>query len=223
MKIRPIVIFGITELAQLAHYYFSHDSERQVAGFTVDAGYASEPEFRGLPLVPFDRVGETFPPDDFDLFVAIGYTDLNAARAQKCADAKARGYRLVTYVSSRASVWPDLDVGENCFVMEGNVIQPFVKIGNNVIIWSGSLVSHHVEIGDNCFIASAVTVSGGVTIGANCFIGVNATIRERVSIGRDSIIGAGALLLRDAAAGSSYLASETKSSGIPSRRLQSLL
>ena len=220
---RPLVIFGVGELAQLAHYYFAHDSERRIAGFTADAAYATEREFRGLPLVSYDRVSETFPPDDFDLFVAIGYTALNVARAQKCTDAKARGYRLATYVSSRASVWPDLELGDNCFVMEGTLIQPFVRISNNVIVWSGSLISHHVEIADNCFIASGVTVSGGVRIGPNCFIGANATIREHLSIGRDCIIGAGALLLKDAPQGSGYLALDTKNSGIPSRRLQSLL
>jgi sugar O-acyltransferase (sialic acid O-acetyltransferase NeuD family) len=220
---KPLVIFGIGELAALAHYYFVQDSSRQVAGFTVDAAYLKSNDFRGLPLVPFDRVQEIYPPAEFDLFVAIGYTDLNAARAQKCAEAKARGYRLASYVSTRASTWSDLVLGENCLIMEGNLIQPFVRIGNNVIVWCGSLISHHVEIGDNCFIASEVTVSGGVKIEANCFIGVNATIREHVTIGRSCIIGAGALILRDTLEGQGYLAAETKSSGIPSRRLQSLL
>lgn len=220
---KPVIIFGIGEFAQLAHYYFVQDSSRQVAGFTVDEAYAKSTRFSGLPLVPFDRVDDTFPPAEFDLFVAIGYANLNAARAKKCADAKARGYHLASYVSTRASTWPDLVVGENCFIMEGNLIQPFVKIGNNVIIWCGSLISHHVEIGDNCFIASEVTVAGGVKIEASCFIGINATIREHVTIGHHCIIGAGALILRNALAEHGYLAAETKSSGIPSRRLQSLL
>ena len=220
---KPLVIFGIGELAQLAHYYFVQDSSRQVAGFTVDDACVKSTSFSGLPLVPFDRLHDTFPPAECELFVAIGYTSLNAARAQKCADAKARGYNLASYVSTRASTWPDLVVGENCFIMEGNLIQPFVRIGNNVIIWCGSLISHHVEIGDNCFIASEVTVSGGVRIEANCFIGVNATIREHVTIGHNCIIGAGALILRDTLAEQGYLAVETKSAGIPSRRLQSLL
>jgi sugar O-acyltransferase (sialic acid O-acetyltransferase NeuD family) len=221
--VKPVVIMGVGELAQLACYYFTHDSPRRVAGFTVDRQYSAASELCGLPVIPFDEVHERFPPHDHDLFVAIGYTDLNAARAKKCAVAKARGYELASYVSSRASVWPDLEIGENCFVMEGNIIQPFVRIGDNVIVWCASLVSHHVTIGDNCFIASEVTVSGGVTIEANCFIGVNATIREHLRIGRDTIIGAGALILKDATEGSGFLASATLASGIPSRRLKSLL
>jgi sugar O-acyltransferase (sialic acid O-acetyltransferase NeuD family) len=220
---RPVVILGVGEFAQLAHYYLSKDSPRKVGGFTVDDAYVRSSEFRGLPVVPFERVQESFPPDQFDLLVAIGYTDLNAARARKCADAKARGYRLASYVSTRASVWQDLALGENCFIMEGNLIQPFVAIGSNVIIWCGSVISHHVEIADNCFIASQVTVSGGAKIGTNCFIGVNATIREHVTIGRNCIIGAGALILKDTPAETGYVAAETRSAGIPSNRLKSLL
>lgn len=220
---RPVVIVGVGELAQLAHYYLVKDSPRQVVGFTVDESYLESSEFAGLPLVSFDRIQEKFPPDDFDLFVAIGYSNLNAARAQKCANAKDLGYRLASYISSRASVWPDLTVGDNCFIMEGTLIQPFVKIGNNVIIWCGGLISHHVEIADNCFIASGAIISGGVKIEANCFIGVNATVRQHVTIGRNCIVGAGALILKDAPTETGYLAGETKNSGIPSRRLQSLL
>ena len=223
MKAKPLVIFGLGELAQLAHYYFEHDSERKVAGFTVDESYVDSSEFRGLPLVAFDRVHERFPPSDFDLFVAIGYDSLNTSRARTCAAAMSRGYELPSYVSTRASVWPDLVVGANCLIMEANTIQPFVKIGDGVIVWCGSTISHHVEIGDYSFIAAEVTVSGGVKIGPHCFVGVNATLREHVTIGRDCIVGAGALILEDTPAGSCYAVPGTANAGIPSRRMQSIL
>jgi sugar O-acyltransferase (sialic acid O-acetyltransferase NeuD family) len=218
-----MVIFGIGELAQLARYYFEHDSNRTVAGFTADEFYVRSSEFQGLPLVSFDRVHEKFPPSEFDLFVAIGYDSLNASRAEKCATAVTRGYALASYVSTRASVWPDLIVGANCFIMEDNTIQPFVKIGDGVIVWCGSTISHHVEIGDYSFIAAEVTISGGVKIGSHSFVGVNATLREHVTIGRDCIVGAGALILGDTPAGSSFVVQGTTNAGIPSRRMRSIL
>lgn len=220
---RPVVIFGTGELAQLAHFYFSHDSARQVAGFSVDAEYVDSPEYLGLPLVASESLEENFSPQDFDLFVAIGYKDLNRLRAERCAALMARGYRLASYISSRASIWPDLVTGDNCMIMEGNVIQPFASIGHGVIMFCNSIVSHHVELGDYCFIGSEATISGGVKIGANSFIGVNSTIREHLNIGRDCIIGAGSLILKDTADGSSYLESGSQDSGIPSRRMRSLL
>ena len=107
--------------------------------------------------------------------------------------------------------------------MEGNVIQPFVTIGNGVIMFCSSVVSHHVGIGDYCFIGSEAAICGGATIGARSFIGVNTTIREHIKIGRDCIVGAGTLIIKDTADGSGYLGLGTKDSGVPSRRLRSLL
>lgn len=219
----PVVIFGTGELAQLAHFYFTHDAGRTVAGFTVDAKYATAGEFLGLPLVTYDDLQARFPPDRYELFIAIGYSGLNAGRAERCADARARGYRLASFVSSRASVRPDLRMGGNCFVTEGNVIQPFAALGEGVIMFCSSIVSHHVTIGDHCFIGAGATLCGGVTIGARSFIGANATIREHLQVGADCIVGAGALILKDTADGSSYMAAATGDAGIPSRRLRSLL
>ena len=41
---RDIVIFGAGDIAALASFYFSHDSGRKVAAFTVDAAYAAHME-----------------------------------------------------------------------------------------------------------------------------------------------------------------------------------
>ena len=154
---RPVVIFGTGELAQLAHFYFTHDSTRQVAGFAVDAQYIDTQEYLGLPLVPSESLEASFSPEVFDLFVAIGYKDLNRFRAEHCVALMARGYRLASYISSRASIWPGLMIGDNCMIMEGNVIQPFTKIGHGVIMFCNNIISHHAEVGDYCFIGSEAT------------------------------------------------------------------
>ena len=220
---RPLVIFGVSELAQLAYYYYTNDSSRQVVAFTVDRDYLQEKQCMGLPVVDFETIDKHYTPEDYDMFVAIGYARLNQVRAERCVQAKARGYRLATYVSSHCVTWPDLTIGENCLVMEGNIIQPFVRIGDNVIIWSGSLLSHHVEIGDNSFIAAHAVISGHVRVGANSFVGVNATLRDKIILGEDTIVGAGVLALNNTAENTAYLATPSPESGIPSHRLQSLL
>jgi sugar O-acyltransferase (sialic acid O-acetyltransferase NeuD family) len=223
---RPLVIFGTGELAQLAHFYFTHDAGREVAAFCVDRERlppGERPEWLGLPVLAFEDLSERCPPQTHDMFVAIGYTQLNAARAQRCAALRERGYTLASYVSSRASVWPDLRLGGNCMVMEGNLLQPFVSLGEGVIMFAGSTVSHHAQIGDHCFVGSEATLCGGITVGARSFIGAAATVREHLRIGSDCIVGAGALVLKDVADGSGLLAAGTADSGIPSRRLRSLL
>lgn len=220
---RPIVILGTGELSQLAHFYFTHDAGRQVAGFTVDAQFIRGDHFQGLPLEPYERLEQRFPPDAFDLFVAIGYSKLNAVRAERCARARAQGYCLASYVSTRASVWPGLELGGNCLVMEGNVIQPFAALGEGVIMSAGNVISHHCRIGDYCYFGAATNISGGVTIGERSFIGSNATVREHLRVGRNCIVGAGALILKDTADGSGYITSGTPDSNVPSSRLRNLL
>lgn len=215
---RQVMIFGAGDLAQLAHFYFKYDSDYQVAAFTVDETYRLHDNFCGLPLVAFEEVENLYAPSDFEFFVAVSYAKLNTVRAQKCAAVKIKGYRLVSYISSKATTWPGMAVGENCFILEDNTIQPFVKIGNNVTLWSGNHIGHHAEIGDNCFITSHVVISGGARVHENCFIGVNATIRDHVTIGKNCVIGAGAVILKDTGEGEIYTAEPAKLSRIPANR-----
>ena len=217
---KPLVIFGAGDLAEVAHFYFRHDTPRDVVAFTIDEAYLKEELFLGMPLVPFERLEERFPPHEFDLFVAVSYAKVNAFRAKKVSEAKQRGYELATYISSKATVWPGLEVGSNCFVLEDNTIQPFVRIGANVTLWSGNHIGHHATIRDDCFITSHVVVSGGVTVGEGTFIGVNATVRDHVTIGRQCVIGAGSLILQDAADFSVFTMPAADLSKVPSTRLR---
>lgn len=222
MRKRPLVIFGTGEIAQLAHFYFSSDSEFKVIAFTVDREYVMAPEFLGLPVVPFDALASTFPPSDYVLFIALSYSRLNAVRKEKYEAGKALGYQFASYISSKASCFSTEAVGDNCFILEDNTIQPFVRIGNNVTLWSGNHIGHHSTIRDHAFLASHIVVSGGVEIGEQCFIGVNVTLRDHIRIGERCVIGAGALLLADADAEGVYVGSATERSRIPSSRLRKI-
>lgn len=203
-RLRKLVIVGDRVFAEIAHEYFTHDSDYEVVGFSVERDYVRAESFRGLPMVPFESLEEAFGPADHSIHVAITYLGLNRVRARLAAEAKARGYELASYISSRAFVWRNVDLGEHCFVFEDNTIQPFVTIGRNVVLWSGNHVGHHSRIGDNCFISSHVVVSGGVEIGENSFLGVNATLVNDITVGRDNWIGPAVTLTRSTEPGSFY-------------------
>jgi sugar O-acyltransferase (sialic acid O-acetyltransferase NeuD family) len=219
---KPLVIFGSGDIAQLAHYYFSTDSNYEVVAFTVDANYIKESEFCGLPVVAFEDVAKNYPPNSYDFFVALSYSKLNAVRKEKFLAAKEMGYKLVSFISSRATVLNEGRIGENRFIFEDNTIQPFVTIGNNVTLWSGNHIGHHSVIHDHTFIASHVVISGGVEIGEQCFVGVNATLRDHIKIGDRCVVGAGALLLADAAPEGVYIGTATERSKVPSTRLRGI-
>jgi sugar O-acyltransferase (sialic acid O-acetyltransferase NeuD family) len=199
-----VVLFGTGDFARVARIYLDADSPHQVAAYTVHGEYIRERELDGLPVVPFEELERTHSQQAFSMFVAIGFSRVNQARAAVYAECKRKGYELITYVNSRASSYGPVELGDNCFVFEANVIQPRVSIGNDVILWSGNHIGHDATIGDHCFIASHVVVSGNVTIGDFCFVGVNATFRDGVQVAPRCVIGADALIMKDTVEGDVY-------------------
>lgn len=217
---RQVVIFGTGDLAQVAAVYLRADSPYKVAAFTVHSTHLKERRVLEVEVVPFESLVETHPPQEYDMFVAVGYRRINKAREEIYLDCKAKGYKLITYVNSKATMWGEVQMGDNCFIFEENVIQPFVTIGNNVICWSGSHFGHHARIGDHCFIASHAVISGHVEIGSHTFVGVNATFRDGVKIGRTSVIGAGAVIMRDTGDEEVYAVKTTEASRVKSHQLR---
>src|SRR5258706_5782530 len=194
---KRLVIYVTGLIAEVAAFYFAKDSTYEVVAFANAAEFIKESTFGGKPVVPFETLEKSHPAAANEAFVAIGYTKTNQVRQARFNEARQKGYKLATYISSRAMYY-GTPVGANGFILEGNVIQPFVKIGDNVTLWSGNHIGHHSKIGDHTFISSHVGVSGGCEIGENCSLGGNATLRDHIKIGEKCVIGAGALLLADA-------------------------
>lgn len=208
MAKRKAVIFGTGSFAEVVDFYLTHDSNYEVVAFT-----ASDIEFGqsfGRPLIPFADIEKHCPPDFHQMFVAVGYRNLNQVRQQFCEAARAKGYGLLSHICSKATHWGDTMIGDNVFVFEDNTIQPFVSIGRGTILWSGNHIGHHSKVGDYCFVTSHVVVSGLCSIGNRCFLGVNSTISEHTTIGNDVIVGPGALVQKPAGAGEAYIAKRTE-------------
>jgi sugar O-acyltransferase (sialic acid O-acetyltransferase NeuD family) len=199
---QKLVLFGDSAFAEIAYEYFTHDSPYEVVAFTVNREYLKKESLFGLPVVAFETIEQTHPSSGYAMHVALVYNHLNRVRTRIYNEAKAKGYQLANYVSSRAFVWKNVDMGDNVFVFEDNTIQPFVKMGSNIVLWSGNHIGHHSVIESNNFISSHVVISGFCEVGESCFLGVNATIGNNVKVGKDSFIGAGALLTKSVQAGS---------------------
>ena len=215
-----VIIFGIEDFAELAHYYLEKDSPHTVSAFTVDRAYIREPTFKGLPVVAFEDVETQFPPRAYKMFAPLSPSKMGAIRAQKYLAGKEKGYEFISYVSSKATVWDAAKIGENCFILEDNTIQPFVQIGNNVVLWSGNHIGHHSSIGDHCTLTSHVVVSGHVRIQPYSFFGVNSTLRDGIEIGTATFVAAGALITKNTAANSFYKAQPAMLQDISSDKIK---
>ncbi len=204
MNQRKLIVIGDSAFAEIAREYFDADSDYRVVAFAVEQAFRRRDELHGLPVVNFETLAAAFAPAEHSVFVAVTYTQLNRLRARLSQSAKARGYALASYVSSRAFVWRNVQLGEHCFVFEDNTLQPFVRIGDDVVLWSGNHIGHHSTVGDHCFISSHVVVSGFCQIGSSSFLGVNATLANNVVLGRDNWIGPNTVVMKDTADGALF-------------------
>jgi sugar O-acyltransferase (sialic acid O-acetyltransferase NeuD family) len=210
-----VIIFGLNDTAELAHYYLTNDSIYEVIGFTVEKEYCSVDIFKPrnsateYPVVPFEALESYFPPNEYFLFAPMTGKSMNLIRKRIYLNGKEKGYNFISYISSRATICHN-KIGENCFILEDNTIQPFTEIGNNVVLWSGNHIGHHGKIEDNVFITSHVVVSGHCLIRENAWIGVNATIRDYTTIGKSCLIAMGSLVTADTDENGFYLGSPAK-------------
>jgi sugar O-acyltransferase (sialic acid O-acetyltransferase NeuD family) len=207
---KQIVIFGNGKIAEVLLYFFRQHSDFEVIACTVDREFISGTSWNGIPTVPFDEVHNFYPPDKFSMFVCLGYQEMNALRARKVLEAKAKGYKLVSYIHPQSGVPNDFVHGENCFVMNQVMVHPLVRLGDNVFVWSGAMIGHHSVIGDHCWITSCANISGLVTVGRQCFFAVNATIGHAISIGDECFIGANTLVTKCAKDNQVFIAESSK-------------
>lgn len=185
---KSLIIFGNAEMAELAYFYFTNDSGYKVIAFTVDDDFVGNDKFLELPVIPFSEIVNKFPPEQNAMHVGLSYSKLNQFRQKKYFQAKESGYKLASYVCSKSVIWSDLKIGDNCFILENQTIQPTVKIGNNVMLWSGNHLGHGTIVKDHTYISSHVVIAGHCNIGQRCFFGVNATIKDFSNIGDDCFI-----------------------------------
>jgi len=213
-----VIIFGARDTASLAHYYLRKDSFHTVRGFTVSAEYLKDTgeTFEGLPVVAFEEVSQRFPPDQVRAFAPLTARRMNRLREQIYNTLKAQGYEFISYVSSRATDFTEGRIGENCFILEDNTLQPYCTIGNNVVLWSGNHIGHHSTIGDHVFVTSHVVISGHCNIGRYCFLGVNSTIKDQVTLGEGTLVGMSASVTKNTEPWTIYKADATRASKVSS-------
>lgn len=215
-----VVIFGVRDLASLAHFYLEHDSEHEVVAFSVTEKYLPEERaFEGLPVVAFEEIENKYSPLDYRFLVPMTHRKMNMLRKSIYDQVKAKDYQFISYVSSKATVFPGTVIGDNCFILENNTIQPFTSIGNNVVMWSGNHIGHHGVIKDHVFFTSHVVLSGHCVIEPFCFFGINATISDGLHIAKGTLIAMSACVAKDTEPWGVYRGIPAKKSGVLSKDL----
>lgn len=186
---KPVIVYGTNDISQLAAFYLENDAKRIVASFCVDREFYKKDNCMGKPVVIFEDQKDN---ESFDFFVPL-YD--NKLREEKAIAVKEKGFKLISYVSSKATIWSP--IGENCFIMEDNTIQPFVEVGSNIVMWSGNHIGHHSKIKDNVFFSSHVVLSGHCIVESYCWLGVNSTIRDHVVLAEGTFVAMSATITKN--------------------------
>lgn len=216
---KKLVIIGIGETARLSYEYFTFDSEYEIVAFSAHGNYIKTDKHFNLPIISFEDLNQHYDVNEIEIFIAVGASHLNRDRMKIYNDIKEQGYKCASYISSKAFIWRDVEIGENCFILENNVLQSGVKVGNNVTLWSGNHIGHLTEIQDNCFISSHCVISGNCIIGKNCFLGVNSTFADNIKIAEDNYIGLGTVINKDTEENSVYTGNPMEKSKASAKRL----
>lgn len=215
-----VIIFGVKDFAELANYYLRNDSAHEVVAFSVSRDYLPQDGlFLGLPVVAFEDVENVYPPAEYVFFAPMSPKDMNRDRERVYTEIKGKGYECVSYVSSKATVLSK-EIGENCFILEDNTIQPFTKIGNDVVLWSGNHIGHHSVIRDHVTITSHVVVSGHCEIGSYSFFGVNSTLRDGLRIAEGTFVAMAAAVVQDTEEWGAYKGNPAVKLSIPSTKIK---
>lgn len=196
-----IIIVGVGEIAQIAADYFTNDSGYDVEAFAAQSQYIKEKHIDenlcGLPVIELEKLSQIYSSKTYKVFIAIGYDKLNHGRANLYFLLKNMGYKFVSYISSHAFIGSNVSIGENCFILENNVLQRNVSIGNNVFLWSGNHIGHSTMIYDHVFLSSHVAISGCCTIGEYSFLGINSCMADNINIANNCFIGGNVGIMSD--------------------------
>jgi sugar O-acyltransferase (sialic acid O-acetyltransferase NeuD family) len=208
-----VIIYGIEQISEIAYYYLLHESNHQVVAFCVnEPDLPIEKEFKNLPLISFESIGSIYSNNEYEFFAPMSSEKMNTEREKVYNSIKEKGYKMISFISNKSVVYTK-NIGDNCFIQAGNVIQPFTKIGNNVMLWSGNLVAHHSEVKDHVTFASHVAVAANCYIGENSYLGTNSTIRDGIRVGKGTLVGLATAITKNTEEWSVYIGNPAKKIG----------
>lgn len=190
-----LLLYGNRPLAAMLALDAKNHPEVEVVAFVVDAKYVDPSGFfMGLPQVAFETVETRYSPQEYWMFALDGTLPKTTVLADK---AKAKGYRLASYVSPKAVISQDIVIGENSVIYELAYVGYGVKLGHSVLIRQHVYLGHESTIGNNVTLNPSSRCGGYCVVKDNAFIGIGSTVIDHRTIGESAVVGAGSVVIKD--------------------------
>jgi 2,3,4,5-tetrahydropyridine-2,6-dicarboxylate N-acetyltransferase len=98
-----------------------------------------------------------------------------------------------------------VEIGDNCVIMMGAVLNIGAVIGARTMIDMNVVVGGRAVVGSDCHIGAGTVLAGvieppnaePVIIGDNVLIGANAVVLEGVKVGKGAVVAAGSIVVKD--------------------------
>jgi len=202
---KSAIIFGTGSMARVMLSFVC--SNHSISAFCADDEFVKPDVFKfmGLPLVPYSSI-VAVPVASYDVFMAVGYHQMNKVRAARYTELRELGYSVNGYVHHDFFLHNGVTLENACVIYDNVAIHPGSTVGQNVFISSNVSVGHDCKIGAHSWINSGVSLAGGVEIGNRCVLGVNSCVVQGVRLGEGTFVGANALVTEDTAPGSVVVA-----------------
>lgn len=207
---RQVIIFGAGAFAELIRCRLA-ELGVTVAAFAIDRTFAGSASSGQQPIVLSENVVSEFPPNKFDMVVAVGYRSMRK-RAEVFERMISLGYSMPGVIFGRDGLSEKTEFGSNNIIFPGVTIDPFVKLGHNNIIWPGSVLCHDLVMGSHNYLSPGVVVAGNCNIGDRNFFGVRSAFIDGVEVASDCQILPGAILQSNATSLGKY-------AGIPAKKI----
>lgn len=193
---KKVIIYGAGAYAQLFYCNAAKEGVIDVVAFTVDQDYIKEKSLYGLPIIPFENVALVYPPEEYDMIVLCGYNRMRN-RTIMYNKAKEKGYTLINYISPKAIIETEIEMGDNNIIMANSTVGYGGKMGSGNVIRQNVYLGHEFVMHNHSIISCGCNLGGRATIEDMVFIGIGVSAKGYITYGKESLIGVGSVVVKD--------------------------
>jgi len=192
---KDVVIVGNTEFSRNMRYFLEREDSKtgqrwNVVAYSVDKEFISGKFFDDRPIVDINELLTLYPPDRFDVLIAIGSAQMGELRQSLFSRVKNLGYKILSYVHHTAFIAGNSTIGEGCIILPYVYIGPNCSIGTGVLLWDHVECGHDNRIGDYSTFSGNAVLGGNAVVGNHCYVGLAATIFNSAVVEDYALIGA---------------------------------
>lgn len=195
---KKVIIYGTGTIGTMLYYDSLKHPDFKIACFTTEEKYLIDSKsLLSVPLINSVKIAEMYPPDEYDMIVAVGGYDDVRSRAEAYNNARVLGYRLRNYISPFCDIAPDVEMGDNNIIFAQSHVGLGGIMGSNNLIRQQVYLGHDFRVGDHNVFAPGTKFGGRCIVENSCYVGLGATVIDSRKIAEETLIGAGSVVIKD--------------------------